>query len=1256
MKTRLLFLAQITVLGLTPQLNAASAPDAPKFLNEPFASKLAPSTLNNAARAVATHYLAMDAAAQPEGVRAIWKAGLEAAAQMTGDTTFAKAAGKITADPSAVALLGEGADPARAKAVSLWLARKELEPLTEAQRWHAPGFKVLTEMSNRKIGFDPDPANAGLGLAAVFWGNRTPLGIMIIDYIRVPALSGWMKLLDRVETDGAIRDAGPQPLLSAGAFLLAAREALALSGQMSQPQAYTATPEYKADLEFQKKRLADAPIPNASDSLTVLRKATAWQMQNLNTKSGAVPDAFWLRGTFAAGVIAMYQATGDNYYLRVARDLAQRVNFTPGPMAGEVHGADDLGISQLFLALSEIEKNPKYMEPTRAALDSVLGKTKPGAFEWYWVDALFMAPPVWVHMTKLTGEKKYLDHANTLFWETADKLWDPESNLIYRDRTYIPQPDGMQLCETDGEKVFWGRGNGWFTGALALVLNHLPEDHPSRPKYEARLREQLAALAKLQQPTGLWPTALLNQDGYPMGDTSATALFAYGYAWAIRHGLIDRATYLPVLLKAWAALVASVEPNGRLGFAQSQADSTRAYVGWRQSEEYATGAMLLAGSEILPLLRERDAATATPQAKTIDPDAPDRLLPPKALTGKPLAPGDHAFAEAINRFLAEQPGIRIEPTGITKADYLAFVRRHVEVFGKHQRADGAVTDAFVEGRMDYITPAYAVCVAGLAALDGERDPALLESGFRAMDFATAALAKGRSAFPHSHSEFWPFPVMIAFELFQGIAPAERLTAWRKNLEAINPDTTYFLPRSSFNNWTLKGAAGELLRAKAGMTSLDYTDTCLEFQRHFFTAAGMFNENKAFAYDAFPRYVLTSMLHKGYRSAQFEFYRDMLWRGAWSELFLQSPNGEGPTGGRSTQHIWNETQITAMSEIMATHYAKAGRPAEAGAFKRAARLAFQASLRWRFPDGTATMVKNFYPPEKRHGYEAYSYISNYDLYACAMLVTAAMAADDSVAEKPAPTDVGGYVLEVPGFDMVVANGGGTFIQYATRFDGGYGPAGLVRVQFRGVHGAIPLNDGISNRGLPGANDWETGFKNSEAPRDPERDKKLVPAFLSLGPAWTNAQGRETRLAAFGHGGWFGPGSGERTALLPLEQTPARVKFRLESRLPNGSVAETFTLDADGLHADVAVKTPDAVSRRLYMPVLLENGRAEVQRTLEPGRLTLRLPEGAATLEIQTPQGLTFETLPDRFVNRNGFLQAAYVEFPGESLTFTLRPLR
>ena len=113
------------------------------------------------------------------------------------------------------------------------------------------------------------------------------------------------------------------------------------------------------------------------------------------------------------------------------------------------------------------------------------------------------------------------------------------------------------------------------------------------------------------------------------------------------------------------------------------------------------------------------------------------------------------------------------------------------------------------------------------------------------------------------------------------------------------------------------------------------------------------------------------------------------------------------------------------------------------------------------------------------------------------------------------------------------------------------------------------------------------------------------------------------------------------------------FRLESRLPKGSVTEIFTLDQQGLHAAVTVSTPDAATRRLYMPVLLENGRAQTERTLEPGRLTLRLPEGAAALEITDPTGLELRTLADRFVNRNGFLQAAYVEFPGDSISYTLR---
>ena len=40
-------------------------------------------------------------------------------------------------------------------------------------------------------------------------------------------------------------------------------------------------------------------------------------------------------------------------------------------------------------------------------------------------------------------------------------------------------------------------------------------------------------------------------------------------AWGVRNGLLDRKEYLPVLLKAWNAMVKdAVHPNGFLGYVQ----------------------------------------------------------------------------------------------------------------------------------------------------------------------------------------------------------------------------------------------------------------------------------------------------------------------------------------------------------------------------------------------------------------------------------------------------------------------------------------------------------------------------------------------------------------------------------------------------------------------------------------------------------------------------------------------------------------
>ncbi|MEI6646509.1 MAG: glycoside hydrolase family 88 protein [bacterium] len=569
----------------------------PKFLPEPFAGKFDPDVIVRTMDKVAGHYRALNSTADSEGGRKVWNAGLQAVGKVPGDASLLCGAGDF----------GD-VKGNRKKAVDLLCAWSEMAALPPGKRWFAPGFKVVTAQSNRSLCSDNDFVNACLAVHAVAWGAHQALGIMVIDYYRVPAIEGWLGILSKVGDDGRIAGDDTEPLLKAGTFLLAARQVLNLSEAMAVPQPYTREPVYFNDLKEQRAMLAQATLPSAAESRALMRRACAWQLRHLHQsrEGSGSPDTSWQRAAFYVGIMAAYKATGDKYYLELAQELARKNECKPGLNAGKLHGADDLAISQVYLDLHRLTPESADLAPTREALDRSMAGTKHGQFDWSWVDALFMAPPAWARMAKISGERKYLDHMNDRWWETVDQLWNSDAGLVYRDRTYIVRPSGLQLRECNGEKIFWGRGNGWFTGALCRVLDVLPSDHPDRPQYEAILKKQMASLVKLQGDGGLWTTSLLNPDGYPMGDTSCSTFFCYGLAWAINHGLADKNTFLPPALKAWKAIASCVAEDGCLCYVQAEADSTRSPLYKKMNREYGTGALLLAGSEILQLIKQAE--------------------------------------------------------------------------------------------------------------------------------------------------------------------------------------------------------------------------------------------------------------------------------------------------------------------------------------------------------------------------------------------------------------------------------------------------------------------------------------------------------------------------------------------------------------------------------------------------------------------------------------------------------------------------
>ena len=340
--------------------------------------------------------------------------------------------------------------------------------------------------------------------------------------------------------------------------------------------------------------LASATSAFASDSqiLSVMERACDWQLAHLSTRiTKRDTDYGWIRAVFYDGEMALYRQTHDPKYLQPMLDIASKLKWEPGP---RFRYADDQAIGQLYTELFFVKHDPAMIAPMRDRWDQIMSHPVAGHLDWSWCDALFMAPPSLARLSVATGQRKYLDFMDHQWWDTADFLYDKDQRLIFRDKTYFHSK------EPNGQPVFWSRGNGWVLAALARVMEFMPQDYPDRPRYERMYTEMSDRIAGLQQADGFWRMSLLDPDSNPGGESSGTGLFCYAFAWGIRHDLLSRDKFSPIVAKAWSALSGAVLPSGRLQWVQLPGSKPGA-LHRDDTAEYGVGALLLAGSEMMQL-------------------------------------------------------------------------------------------------------------------------------------------------------------------------------------------------------------------------------------------------------------------------------------------------------------------------------------------------------------------------------------------------------------------------------------------------------------------------------------------------------------------------------------------------------------------------------------------------------------------------------------------------------------------------------
>lgn len=333
----------------------------------------------------------------------------------------------------------------------------------------------------------------------------------------------------------------------------------------------------------------------SSEIHAAMKRVADWQLARVENQS--IPE--WTYATLYMGLLSASDTLQDARYSRRVQKIAEANQWNLGPR--KLH-ADDQAIGQTYLQLYTKTLDPKDIEPLLKQFDEIIHvPDDPSLPMWWWCDALFMAPPIWSHLTATTHDPRYLDYMDRQWHITANSLWDPREKLFFRDKSYFLRH------EKNGKSVFWSRGNGWVMAGLSRTLTDIPLADTRRRFYVEKLQAMSSTIARLQGADGLWKPGLLDEAAYPNPEVSGSSFFIYAIAWGVNHGVLDDKTYGPVIEKGWAGLVGHIYEDGRLGSIQPVGAGPSTYT-LGSSYVFGTGAFLMAGSEVDRYVLQRRAA------------------------------------------------------------------------------------------------------------------------------------------------------------------------------------------------------------------------------------------------------------------------------------------------------------------------------------------------------------------------------------------------------------------------------------------------------------------------------------------------------------------------------------------------------------------------------------------------------------------------------------------------------------------------
>ncbi|KAI5855022.1 glycoside hydrolase family 105 protein [Durotheca rogersii] len=289
---------------------------------------------------------------------------------------------------------------------------------------------------------------------------------------------------------------------------------------------------------------------------------------------GVNPTRNYDEATIYEGYEAAYALTKDDKYAQWYRSqIDDWVVLENGTIRGwryDYYSLDDYRIGNNILWWYEHTGEAKYRtaaDVIRAQLDRH-PRTATGGF-WHrqpayphqmWLDGIFMADSFYAKWTRL------FDAANETAWDDIARQFD-NIEAHTRNRTTGLLVHGYDESKaavwadpvTGAAPLVWSRAVGWYFMSLAEVVPLFPRAHPGRARLAAYFVTLADALRRAQDPASAawW---LVMSDPYPGApgnyiESSASAMFAFGWLKGVRLGLLPASEYLPPARRAFRSLI-----------------------------------------------------------------------------------------------------------------------------------------------------------------------------------------------------------------------------------------------------------------------------------------------------------------------------------------------------------------------------------------------------------------------------------------------------------------------------------------------------------------------------------------------------------------------------------------------------------------------------------------------------------------------------------------------------------------------------